>query len=209
MASARSNESAPVGTGRAVFLDRDGVINEEVEYLDAPERLVLVPGAARAIRRLNEAGVPVVVVTNQAGVGRGYFPEERVADIHGALSALLAAEGARVDRYEHCPHHPTAGLGPYRVACDCRKPAPGMLIRAAEALGLRLGGCFLVGDKRTDLGAARAVGCAAILVRTGYGDEEWASWRADWVPAFVARDLDEAAQWILAEIAPDADSTGR
>jgi D-glycero-D-manno-heptose 1,7-bisphosphate phosphatase len=158
-----------MGTEPAVFLDRDGVIIEEVNYLAHPDQVRLIPGAAAAIARLNRRGVPVVVVTNQAGVARGFFPEERVGEVHLRLSALLAAGGASVDRFYHCPHHPSAGVGSYRVECDCRKPRPGMLRRAARELGLDLRASCLIGDKVSDLEAGARAGCRTILVRTGHG----------------------------------------
>jgi D-glycero-D-manno-heptose 1,7-bisphosphate phosphatase len=155
----------------ALFLDRDGVIVEEVEYLDHPSQLALIPGAAAAIARANAAEIPVVVVTNQAGIARGYFSEARVDDVHRHLSRLLECEGASIDRYFYCPHHPTAGQVPYRLECGCRKPRPGMLLRAAWELGLDLGRSFLVGDKLSDVQAG-AVCRQAFLVRTGYGMAE-------------------------------------
>jgi D-glycero-D-manno-heptose 1,7-bisphosphate phosphatase len=153
----------------AVFLDRDGTIIDEVNYLSRVEQVRLLPGAAGAIRRWNAAGVRVVVVTNQAGVARGMFPEVRVGEVHAHLSAVLAAAGARVDAYYYCPHHATAGVGEYRVACDCRKPRPGMLLAAARDLGLDLSRSWMVGDKPCDLEAGAAAGCRTVLVRTGYG----------------------------------------
>ena len=153
----------------AVFLDRDGTLIEEVNYLAHPSQVRLIPGAAAAVRRLNAAGVPVVVVTNQAGVARGYFPEGRVAEVHAHLSAVLAADGARVDAYYFCPHHPTAGVGKYKAACACRKPHPGMLVTAAADLRLDLSRSWMVGDKLCDLRAGAAAGCRTVLVRTGYG----------------------------------------
>jgi D-glycero-D-manno-heptose 1,7-bisphosphate phosphatase len=153
----------------AVFLDRDGVIIDEVNYLSGPEQVRLIPGAAEAIARLNQRGIPVVVVTNQSGVARGLFPEEGVAAVHEYLSGLLAAAGAHVSRYYYCPHHPTAGRGAYGIDCLCRKPRPGMLLRAAAEMGLDLGRSFLVGDKRSDLEAGARAGARTILVRTGYG----------------------------------------
>ena len=155
----------------AVFLDRDGTLIEEVNYLAHPEQVRLIPGAADAVRALNAAGVLVVVVTNQAGVARGYFPEARVAAVHAHLSALLAEHGARVDAYYHCPHHPTAGLGRYRVDCDCRKPKPGLLLAAARELDIDLSRAWMIGDKPCDAGAGRAAGCRTLLVRTGHGRE--------------------------------------
>jgi D-glycero-D-manno-heptose 1,7-bisphosphate phosphatase len=154
----------------AVFLDRDGVLIEDVHYLAHPDQVQLIPGSAQAISQLNTRGVPVIVVTNQAGVARGYFPESRVAEVHGRIDELLAAAGARIDRYYYCPHHPTAGSGSYRVACECRKPRPGMLHRAAMDLKIDLARSYLVGDKISDLEAAMHAGCCPMLVRTGDGD---------------------------------------
>ena len=112
----------------AVFLDRDGTLIEEVNYLSRAEQVRLIPGAADAVRRVNEAGARVVVVTNQAGVARGFFPEGRVAEVHAHLEAMLSEHGAKVDAFYYCPHHATEGVGALRVDCDCRKPKPGMLL---------------------------------------------------------------------------------
>ena len=188
----------------AVFLDRDGVINEEVEYLSHPDQVRLIPGVAEAVRLLNTAGVFVIVVTNQAGVARGYFSEERVDQIHRALSALLAQEGAHVDGFYYCPHHPTAGLGIYRVECDCRKPRPGLLLQAARDFALDLPCCYAVGDKVSDLAAGRAAGCHTILVQTGYGAQVWQTWAEDFHPDYIARDLGDAVAWLLSRMADSA-----
>jgi D-glycero-D-manno-heptose 1,7-bisphosphate phosphatase len=153
----------------AVFLDRDGTLIEEVNYLSAPEQVRLISGAADAVRRLNDAGLLVVVVTNQAGVARGYFPESRVAEVHAHLSALLAECGAKIDAYFYCPHHPTEGIGAYRVACECRKPRPGLLLTAARELGIDLSRSWMIGDKLCDASAGEAAGCRTLLVRTGHG----------------------------------------
>jgi len=153
----------------ALFLDRDGVIIEETGYLHEPDQARLIPRAAEGIARANAAGIPVVVVTNQAGVARGYYGEADVRAVHARIDELLAPHGARIDRYYYCPHHPTAGQGVYRVDCSCRKPQPGMLLQAAAELGLELPTCVLVGDKLSDLQAAWAVGCRALLVTSGYG----------------------------------------
>jgi D-glycero-D-manno-heptose 1,7-bisphosphate phosphatase len=155
----------------AVFLDRDGTIIREEHYLSRPAQVALLPGAGAAIGRLNAAGVPVVVVTNQAGVARGYFPECRVAEVHARLSELLAADGAAVAGYYHCPHHPAAVIDEYRIDCECRKPRPGLLLTAARELGLDPARSWMVGDKRSDLEAGAAAGCRTVLVRTGYGAE--------------------------------------
>ncbi len=153
------------------FLDRDGVIVEEVNFLSTPEEIRLIPGSAEAIALLNGAGIPVVVVTNQSGVARGIFPEERVSEIHRELDRLLGTQGARVDRYYYCPHHPAEGIGRYKKDCPNRKPAPGMLLRAAREMDLDLQSSFLAGDRIADLQAGNAVGCRTILVRTGYGSK--------------------------------------
>lgn len=148
----------------AMFLDRDGVIIENAHYLARIEDIRLIPGSAASIRRLNQAHIPVVVITNQSGVARGYFPESFVCDTHVYLNELLAAEGARVDGWYYCPHHPEHGFD-----CDCRKPKPGMLQTAAEDKNLDLSRSWLVGDNLTDIEAGAAAGCRTILVRTGHG----------------------------------------
>src|SRR5262249_49424999 len=153
----------------AIFLDRDGVIIEEVNYLADVSQVRLIPGAGEAIARVNRLGIPVVVVTNQAGGARGLFPEERVHEGHEHLLALLGSWGARVERFYHGPHPPTAGQGSYRPECACRKPRPGLLLRAAADLGLDLARSWLVGDKVSDLEAGAAAGCRTVLVRTGHG----------------------------------------
>jgi len=160
-----------MGLRPAVFLDRDGVVIEEVHYLADPSQVRLLPGAAQAIARLNRLGIPVIVATNQAGVAHGLFPESRVAAVHRRLDELLAERHAHVDRYDYCPHHSAAKVPEYRVACACRKPLPGMLLRAAEECGLDLRRSYLVGDKLSDLEAGRRAGCRVLLVRTGYGAE--------------------------------------
>ncbi len=183
---------------RCVFLDRDGTINEEVNYLSHPKQLRLIAGAAAAIKLLNQAEFKVVVVTNQAGIARGYFTEQTVREIHQALERMLGEQGAAVDAIYYCPHHPAAGIGVYRQECNCRKPNPGMLERAARELNIDLGESFVVGDKISDLEAGLAVGCRNILVQTGYGLESTNEFSgAAWRPEYVADNLLEAARWIL------------
>jgi D-glycero-D-manno-heptose 1,7-bisphosphate phosphatase len=187
-----------------VFLDRDGVVNEEVEYLHEPARVVLVGGAAEAIARLRRAGAAVVVVTNQAGIARGMYTERELAAVTARIDELLdGAAGARLDATYFCPHHPEAGLGPYRIACRCRKPAPGMIERAAAELGLDLARSVIVGDKESDLEAGRAAGSAAVLVRSGYGAREEARLRAagrSHLHDAVFDSLAAAAPWLLARL---------
>ena len=183
---------------RAVFLDRDGTINEEVNYLGSVEQLQFIEGAEVAIARLNEAALKVIVITNQAGVARGYFAPDAVERIHSTMKERLEARRAHVNAFYYCPHHPTAGVGPYKVECDCRKPKPGMLHRAAQDLDIDLSHSFVVGDNVSDLEAGQAAGCRLVLVRTGYGRETEAKLAGASVkPDFVAANLLEASSWIL------------
>jgi D-glycero-D-manno-heptose 1,7-bisphosphate phosphatase len=187
--------ASPAPTLRpAVFLDRDGTIIEEVGYLHDPSKVKLIPGAAEAVRRLNERGVAVVVVTNQSGVGRGRFSESAVARVHDELARQLAGGGARWDGVYYCPHHPDDG-------CDCRKPGPGMFRRAAAEHGLDLGRSFVVGDKVSDIRAGMLLGCRTVLVLTGYGVEEARrAGAAGLTPDHVAADLGAAADSVLREL---------
>jgi len=153
----------------AVFLDRDGVVIRDVGYLRSPAGLRLMPGAARAIRRLNQAGIPVVLVTNQSAVARGWLSLQALDAIHSELKQRLARGGARLDAIYFCPHHSTETVGSFRVECDCRKPNPGMLIRAAQELGFRLSDAVIIGDKPSDLEAGRRAGCRTVLVLSGEG----------------------------------------
>ncbi len=184
----------------ALFLDRDGTLTEEVGYVNHPARLRLLPRSAEAIRRLNQAGVAAVVVTNQAGVARGYFSEDVLHAVNAALVARLKEAGAHLDGIYVCPHHPTEGEPPFRTLCECRKPKPGLLQRAAAELGLDLRASTLVGDKASDLVPAHLVGARAVLVLTGYGLGEW-EYRRDRFetpPDHVADDLLDAVEWTLA-----------
>ena len=165
--------SAP-SARRAAFLDRDGVLVDELDFLTDPERLVLLPGAARAVARLNASGLAVCCITNQSAIARGLLSEERLLAIHERLAELLAREGARLDGVFHCPHHPDVGPARYRIACQCRKPAPGLILRAARELRLELATSWLVGDAARDLEAGRRAGLTRlVLVRTGKGRAEW------------------------------------
>lgn len=185
---------------RAVFVDRDGTLNREIEgALADPQQLELLPGAARAIARLNDAGLAVVVPTNQSAIARGELDVERLARVHAALSERLASEGAHVDLFLHCPHHESEGFAPYRRACACRKPRPGMLLEAAQRLGLDLARSWVIGDAARDLAAGDAVGANGILVATGKGERERAEMeRLGHPPRFFARDLAAAVERVLA-----------
>ena len=154
---------------RAVFIDRDGTVVEEAGYLDRLDRLVFFPYAIDAVRLLKRAGYAVVIVTNQAGVGRGIIDEQFVHDTHDVIAARFAGGGAAVDAFYYCPHHPEATVPRYRVACDCRKPGAGMLRKAAADLELDLARSVAIGDKWSDVQAGLAAGARSLLVRTGYG----------------------------------------
>jgi len=177
-----------------VFLDRDGTIAEEVGYLNHASRFRMFPFVAQAIRRLNEAKLPVLVITNQSGIGRGYFPESLVHTVHDLMTQQLKAAGAHVDGVYYCPHTGNDG-------CGCRKPKPGMLQRAAREHGLDLSQSFVVGDRYGDFELARRVGSRGILVRTGYGEGEIQWHAANWPapPDLIAEDLAEAVDWILGQ----------
>lgn len=153
---------------RAIFLDRDGTINVEKEYLYRAEEFEFVNGAPQAVRLLNEAGFFVVVVTNQSGVARGYYSEGDVEALHRHIDSELWKAGAWVDAWFYCPHH-LQGNGHYALACNCRKPLPGMLLDAAQQFGIDLEASVMIGDKLDDIKAGIAAGCRSILVRTGYG----------------------------------------
>ncbi|MCS6866543.1 MAG: HAD family hydrolase [Gemmataceae bacterium] len=155
----------------AVFLDRDGTLIPDVHYLSDPQQVQLLPGVAEAICHLKALGMWVVVVTNQSGVARGYFPESQVYAVHQRLSELLSQSGARIDAYYFCPHHEDEGIGSYRIRCACRKPAPGLLYKAASQLPIDLTRSWMIGDKISDAQAGAAAGCRTILVRTGPGSE--------------------------------------
>lgn len=181
----------------AVFLDRDGTLLEEGGYADRLDRLVFFPYSVDAVRLLNRGGRAVVIVTNQAGVARGIFTESFVAEAHRHITERLAAGGARIDAWYYCPHHPEGAVETYRRTCDCRKPQPGMLTRAASELGVSLAGSFVVGDRWHDLEAGQSVGARGILVRTGYGRMEERSPKAGVTPAAIVENLMEAVSWIL------------
>jgi len=184
----------------ALFIDRDGTLTEEVGYVNHPRRLRLLPRSAEAVRRLNQAAVPAVVVTNQAGVARGYFSPEVLSAVNDELLRQLKEAGASLDAVYVCPHHPSAGEPPYRQECDCRKPRQGLLTRAAADLALDLSSSAVVGYKPSDVEAAARVGARGVLVLTGYGLGEWEYRRATFpvAPDHVAGDLLDAVEWFLA-----------
>jgi D-glycero-D-manno-heptose 1,7-bisphosphate phosphatase len=180
----------------AVFLDRDGTLIEDVGYLDAIDRIAVFPWSVDAVRALNRAGLPVVVVTNQSGIARGLFSCETVGAVHDEISRRFADGHARVDAYYYCPHHPRGTVAEYARECDCRKPGCGLVERAARDLNLDLARSFVVGDQWTDIALAHAVNARGIFVRTGRGAS---GPRPDDVapPAASVDNLAAAASWIL------------
>ncbi len=183
---------------RAVFLDRDGTINEEIGYLSDPEKVCLIPGAAEALVRLKMAGFRLVVVSNQSGVARGLFTEDDLHKVNLKLADLLEAKGAKVDAYYFCPHHPRHGE---MVDCECRKPKTGMAVSASEKFGIDLSSSYFVGDKATDIELGKNAGGKTVLVLTGFGSEEKALLEEKGMaPDMVSESLPEAADWIIEDL---------
>ena len=187
------------GKQKTVFLDRDGTMNVEVNYLHRPEDLVLIPGTAEAVRMLNEAGYRVVVVTNQAGVARGYYSEEDVVKLHAYMNQLLGEQGAHVDAFYYCPHHPEHGIGEYKKTCHCRKPETGMFEQAEQETpgGIDKEHSYMIGDKLLDTEAGRRFGVPGILVGTGYGAEIRKKEKEEKNYDYYAENLLEAARGIV------------
>lgn len=181
----------------AVFLDRDDTIIRDVPYLNDPQAIQLLPGAAEAIRGLNEARIPVIMVTNQSGIARGLLTEEVLGDIHDRLIRMLGARGALIDAVYYCPHHPEGKVPAFSLECACRKPAPGMLLKAALDFGIDLRHSYLVGDKAIDIQTIAAVGGAGILVAPRGSTITGAD--------YIAADLPDAFQWILKDLKEKAD----
>jgi D-glycero-D-manno-heptose 1,7-bisphosphate phosphatase len=190
-------------TRPALFMDRDGTLSHEVGYVNHPSRFRLYPWAVEAVRAVNRAGWLAVVVTNQAGVARGYFPESVFEEVQTKLAQEVAAGGARIDALYACLHHPDVGVPPYRVECDCRKPRPGLLRRAEAELGADLNRSWVVGDRHGDLQLAWNAGARGALVKTGYGRGELEYLAPAWPrpPDLVAENLLEAVERILSRTA--------
>ena len=176
---------------KAVFIDRDGTVSEEIGYMYHAGLYQPFPWAGPAIRKIIDSGMKAILITNQSGIGRGYFKEETVEEVHAILKAELARYHASLDAIYVCPHHPDAG-------CDCRKPNPGMLLRARDEMDIDLSGSYVVGDKYLDIETAHRVGATGILVLTGYGREQRERYRANEVhPDFVVENLMEAVDGIV------------
>ena len=186
----------------AVFLDRDGTINEEVGYLDNLAKVKIIPAAFEAIRLININAMKTVVISNQAGVARGLFSEEFVNITNEYLQTALRGKNAIIDKFYYCPHHPTEGIGQYRQKCNCRKPASGMLLRAAEEMNIDLEQSYIIGDRYNDIEAGKKVGVKGVLVKTGFGQSLLQDDGPDRLtpqnkPDFIAADILEAIQLIL------------
>ena len=183
----------------ALFIDRDGTISEEIGYVNHPARYRVYPYAAEAVRLLNAAGWLAILVTNQAGVARGYFSEDLIGEVHAVLHAELARGGAKLDAIYYCPHHPTAGAPPYRQDCACRKPRPGLIHRAAADFAIDLRRSWMVGDRFSDIEMARQAGLKSAFVLSGYGRGEWEYQRANLsgAPDLVAENLLEVVRKVL------------
>jgi D-glycero-D-manno-heptose 1,7-bisphosphate phosphatase len=193
---------------RAIFIDRDGTLCEEVGYVNHVSRCRLMPNSLEAVRLANRASFLVIVATNQAGVARGYFEEPLIGEVHDRIRAWIEKGGARIDAFYYCPHHPSEGQPPYREDCDCRKPRPGMLLRAAREHDIDLQRSYMIGDSLADLGAAAGSGAVPIHVLTGYGRglAEHHAGRFTIRPQFTAGDLLGAVRWILARESPSIQS---
>jgi D-glycero-D-manno-heptose 1,7-bisphosphate phosphatase len=180
---------------KAVFLDKDGTIIEDVPYSVDPSAMVFMPGAAEGLRRLQEAGYRLIVVSNQSGVARGLFPVEALAGVEKRLAEMLAEAGAVLAGFYFCPHHPDGSVAEYAIDCECRKPAAGLIYRAAQEHGIDLARSWFAGDILNDVEAGRAAGCRTILLDNG-NETEWVLTR-DRLPDHLAPDLAAAAELIL------------
>lgn len=199
----RKSTNAPpfVQRGGAVLLDRDGVISRQTAFVNKPDDLKLIDGAAAAIARLNAAGWPVAIITNQGGIGMGYLTEETLHKIHDKLRQLLAVAGAHIDGIYYCPHMANAKLAAYQIDCPCRKPGTGMLEKARDDLNIDLAKSVVVGDATTDILAGLRAGCSTILVKTGFAGEDGKTIAK---PDAVVADLSAAVDLILSSSDVDA-----
>ncbi|MBW2143595.1 MAG: HAD family hydrolase [Deltaproteobacteria bacterium] len=183
----------------AVFIDRDVTVNEQMGYINHISRFVLLPGAEEAIKLLSSHQYLVVVVSNQSGVARGYFPIELVDEVHAHMRVLLEKEGAFVDGIFFCPHYPRGVVPEYSIECDCRKPKTGLIEKACEVFDVDMANSYVVGDRYSDIELALRLNLEGILVTTGYGlgDVDYVFPRLSFKPAHIAKDLLHAARWII------------
>jgi D-glycero-D-manno-heptose 1,7-bisphosphate phosphatase len=205
----RRPKGSGIHSGRAgVFLDRDGTLLEEAGYISHIDRAKLFPWTAEALRKLNSAGLPVVVVTNQSGVGRGYFSEDLVTKVHRKIQQELAEQGAYIDAFYYCPHHPTAAIKAYRKECRCRKPGVGMLEEAAQRFEINPRASYVVGDSYRDMQLGFNAGARTILLMTGDGRGEYEHHRREWpsMPDLISENLLDAVELILQELVGSKDT---
>ena len=190
-------------------MDRDGTISEEVGYINHASRFRLFPYSVAAIKYLNENGWLAIVVTNQAGVARGYFPEAMIETVHADMTKQVNDAGGRIDAIYYCAHHPSVGEPPYRFDCDCRKPKPGLITRATEDFDIDVSNSWMIGDRYSDVELAHNAGVKSMLVMSGYGRGEWEHQRASWTlqPDLVTENLLEAVQAIVQENSPQDSSS--
>ena len=183
----------------AVFIDRDGTINEQMGYINDPTRFILLPNVVEAIGLLNQNKFLSIVVSNQSGVARDYFPLELVHEINQIMEKQLGEKGVKIDGIFFCPHHPKAELEFYRLECDCRKPKTGLIDQACKKFDIDLSRSFVVGDRYSDIEMGHRLDLRSILVETGYGlgEKKYVLPKKKRQPDYIARDLLEAVSWIL------------
>ena len=185
-------------------MDRDGTLNEQMGYINHISRFILLPGAAEAIRLLNTHDHLAIIISNQSGIARGYFPIELVNQVHDRMRTLLKKEGARIDGIFFCPHHRMGIVPEYSVTCDCRKPETGLITKACNAFDIDMANSYVIGDRQTDIELAHKAKLKAILVSTGYGlgEIDHVLPHSDLKPAYIARDLLHGVRWILNKTQP-------
>ena len=183
----------------AVFIDRDGTINEQMGYINHLSRFHLLPGVSEAIRLLNERNFLAIIVTNQSGVARGYFPIDLIHEIHSFLMDTLRNNGATIDGIFFCPHHPRGKISEYTCECNCRKPGTGLIDKARETFDIDMSRSYVVGDHFTDLELAQRCNLDGIIVKTGYGlgEVSYTLPRMPIKPCYIADDLLDAIKWIV------------
>jgi D-glycero-D-manno-heptose 1,7-bisphosphate phosphatase len=183
----------------AVFIDRDGTVNEQMGYINHLDRFVLLPEVGKAIRLLNDAGYLAIIVSNQSGVARGYFPIDLVHRVHEKMKDLVKEDGAILDGIYFCPHYPNGKVPPYGMVCDCRKPEIGLIGEACKSFDIDMENSYVVGDRCTDIEMAHKAGLKGVMVKTGYGmgDLEYVFPELPFQPFNVAEDLLDAVKWIL------------
>ena len=183
----------------AVFIDRDGTINEQMGYINHLSRFILLPGTAEALRLLNRQLYLTIIVSNQSGVARGYFPIDLVEQIHDHMRSLLEKEGAHIDGIFFCPHYPKGNVPEYSMVCDCRKPGTGLIQKACKSFDIDMENSYLIGDRCMDMELAHRSNLKGILVATGYGlgDIEYVLPRSPYKPLHIAENLLHAVRWII------------